>query len=497
MTAPSDGGGVGVTAHGWGWRHAGRSAWALRHLDVTIDAGQRVLLLGPSGSGKSTFLQGLAGLLGREEDGHAEGRLLVDGVDPAQRRNRIGMVLQDPDAQVMLSRVGDDVAFGMENFNVAADEIWPRARRALDAVGLKLPFSHDTSHLSGGQQQRLALAGVLAMNPGLILLDEPTANLDPAGVLDVVAAVTTTAETTGATVVVVEHRTATWLPVVDRVIAFGADGQLVADGPPEPTIRREHARLAAAGIWLPELPLPSITRRDRAGGDVLLTASGLAPGHPGGPALHDGLDFDIRARTTTVVTGPNGGGKTTLALTVGGLLPPVDGKLEAAADFAPSPRRRSPIRWRSRELLTRIGSVFQNPEHQFLTGTVRDELALGPRALKRADAAIDATTDALLERLRLTHLAHVNPYTLSGGEQRRLSVATVLATGPEVLVLDEPTFGQDRTTWEELLRLLAELTDEGSAVVAVTHDADFADLLADQRIELPGQQTDSMSGATR
>ena len=224
MTAPSDGGGVGVTAHGWGWRHAGRSAWALRHLDVTIDAGQRVLLLGPSGSGKSTFLQGLAGLLGREEDGHAEGRLLVDGVDPAQRRNRIGMVLQDPDAQVMLSRVGDDVAFGMENFNVAADEIWPRARRALDAVGLKLPFSHDTSHLSGGQQQRLALAGVLAMNPDLLLLDEPTANLDPDGVLDVVAAVTTTAETTGATVVVVEHRTATWLPVVDRVIAFGADG---------------------------------------------------------------------------------------------------------------------------------------------------------------------------------------------------------------------------------------------------------------------------------
>ncbi|SUA04594.1 ATPase component of various ABC transporters with duplicated ATPase domain [Mycolicibacterium fortuitum] len=205
--------------------------------------------------------------------------------------------------------------------------------------------------------------------------------------------------------------------------------------------------------------------------------------------MHIGLDFEIAAGQTTVITGPNGAGKSTLALTLGGLLPAPSGRLEAGPDFAPSPARRNPIRWRSKELLTRIGSVFQDPEHQFLTATVRDELALGLKAIKRPAAEIKARTDELLERLRLTHLATVNPYTLSGGEKRRLSVATMLATAPKVIILDEPTFGQDRRTWEELTRLLAEIADGGTAVVAATHDLDFADLLADARIVLPDWET--------
>jgi energy-coupling factor transport system ATP-binding protein len=159
--------------------------------------------------------------------------------------------------------------------------------------------------------------------------------------------------------------------------------------------------------------------------------------------------------------------------------------LTGAPDFAPAAARPEPIRWRSRELLTRIGSVFQDPEHQFLTASVYDELALGPRALTRDRAAVAAIVDSLLNRLGLTALADVNPYTLSGGEKRRLSVATVLATAPAVIVLDEPTFGQDRTTWTELVALLAEITDEGTAVVAITHDRDFVDALADHHIDLP------------
>ena len=142
--------------------------------------------------------------------------------------------------------------------------------------------------------------------------------------------------------------------------------------------------------------------------------------------------------------------------------------------------RGAPHRWRSRELLPLIGTVFQNPEHQFLTGTVRDELEVGPRALKRPLDHIDG----ILERLRLTALARANPFTLSGGEQRRLSVATVLASAPRMLVLDEPTFGQDANTWAELVALIAELIDDGSALVAMTHDAEFVDALADRRVEL-------------
>lgn len=374
-------GGVRAIAQGWHWRHAGRSQWALSDLNLTIEPGERVLLLGASGSGKSTLLQGFAGLLDSGEDGDESGRLLVDGASPADRRDRIGMVLQNPDSQVILSRVGDDVAFGMENLNVERDAIWPRARRALAAVGLELPMSRDTGRLSGGQQQRLALAGVLAMNPGLILLDEPTANLDPAGVIEVRDAVLAASEQTGATLIVIEHRTAVWLPVVDRVIVLDAHGRVVADGPPMDTIARQRDRLRTAGVWVPGAELPEIARR-HSPGPPLLTAADLSIGYRRGVAAR-GLNFDIDRGATTIVTGPNGAGKSALALTLGGLLPPRRGRLTASAAFAPSTRRREPISWRSRELLTRIGSVFQNSEHQFLTASVRDELALGPRALKQ------------------------------------------------------------------------------------------------------------------
>lgn len=484
-------GGVAVAARDWHWRHAGRSRWALSGIDLTIEPGERVLLLGASGSGKSTLMQGLAGLLDSDEDGDESGALLIDDAAPADSRSRIGMVLQNPDAQVILSRVGDDVAFGMENFQVPREEIWPRTRRALAAVGLDLPAHHDTSHLSGGQKQRLALAGVLAMNPALLLLDEPTANLDPAGVDEVRDAVTSAVEQSGSTLIVIEHRTAAWLPVVDRVIVLGADGRVVADGAPAGVLDRQREELRRAGVWVPGLELPAIPH-DRAPGTALLAAADLSVGYPTGPPS-GAVDFEIAQGTTTVVTGPNGVGKSALALTVGGLLPPRGGRLDAERRFAPSPHRREPLRWRSRELLTRIGSVFQNPEHQFLTGSVLDELALGPRALKRDRATVTAVCDELLERLHLTHLAQANPYTLSGGEQRRLSVATVLATQPEMIVLDEPTFGQDRITWEELLRLLADIADQGTAVVAVTHDADFATLLADQRIDLHQVNPDALA----
>lgn len=475
--------GARATVQHWGWQHAGQQRWAVRDLDLDIEAGQRVLVLGPSGSGKSTLLLGLAGLLGGAEEGHQTGRILVDGEPPTGQRGRIGMVLQDPDSQVILSRIGDDVAFGLENLAVPRAAIWPRVDAALESVGLRLPVSQDTSTLSGGQKQRLALAGVLAMNPGLILLDEPTANLDAAGVIEVRDAVTAVAEATGATVVVVEHRTQTWLPVVDRVIVLGADGGLVADGPPGQTIARERDHLLRSGIWVPDATPPRICRNRPATGEALLTATGLSVGYPTAP-VYDGLDFQIRRGRVTAVTGPNGTGKSTLALTLGGLLPPYGGCLEAQPGFAPSPGRREPIRWRSKELLTRIATVFQEPEHQFLTGTVRDEILLGPKALDRPTAEIAALADDLLDRLRLAQLANRNPYTLSGGEKRRLSVATVLITRPGLIVLDEPTFGQDRRTWVELIALLSEVADDGTAVVAATHDDQFVDLLADNRVEL-------------
>ncbi|MEQ1737493.1 MAG: ABC transporter ATP-binding protein, partial [Rhodoglobus sp.] len=394
---------------------------------------------------------------------------------------RAGLVLQDPDSQVILAKVGDDVAFGCENLSVPRDEIWPRVRESLDAVGLDVALDRSTSALSGGQKQRLALAGVLAMRPGLLLLDEPTANIDPAGVTEVRDAVGRVLDRTGATLIVVEHRVAVWRDLVNRVVVLGAGGGILADGDPDTVLHERGAELASLGVWVPAFPPARPMRGDRAAAVPLLEARGLAVGRDE-PVQRD-LTHDVLAGSTLAITGPNGSGKSTLGLTLAGLLEPRDGEL-AATDALARGIRPSPIRWRSRDLLTRIGTVFQEPEHQFLAPTVRSELAIGPRALRPSPAEIEARIDELLERLRLTELANANPFTLSGGQKRRLSVATVLATRPQLLVLDEPTFGQDSRTWGELVALLAELVDGGTGIVTMTHDLALVDALADARLEL-------------
>jgi energy-coupling factor transporter ATP-binding protein EcfA2 len=477
---------AGVQALGWGWRHSGRSAWALSGLDLSIGPGERVLLLGASGSGKSTLVHGLAGVLGGDEEGESRGRLLVDGVTPDAARGRVGLVLQDPDSQVILARVGDDVAFGAENLGVPREEIWRRVAESLDAVGLRLPLSHPTGSLSGGQKQRLALAGVLAMRPGLILLDEPTANLDPEGVVEVREAVARVADSTGATLIVIEHRVAVWQRLVDRVIVLEAGAGVRADGTPREVLGRQGAALAESGVWVPGFTPPAPARTHHSGPQLLRTEQ-LAIARVPSEVLHTGISVTVEEGRMLAVTGPNGSGKSTLGLTLAGLLPPASGRV-LAEDVLAQGIGEEPIRWKSRELLTRIGTVFQDPEHQFLTGTVRDELAVGPRAIGMSPAKTAERVAELASRLRLEALLAANPFTLSGGEKRRLSVAAVLATRPPLLVLDEPTFGQDARTWRELVAMLAELLDAGSAAVAMTHDAEFVAALADAEYRMSAIQ---------
>ncbi|MGF1661467.1 MAG: ABC transporter ATP-binding protein, partial [Kineosporiaceae bacterium] len=248
--------GVGWRARGWGWRHPGRRAWAVRDLDLEVAAGERVLLLGPSGSGKSTLLLGLAGLLESDLAGEAEpadaetGALLVAGRPARAAREagaRVALLLQDPDSQTVLARVGDEVAFGLENAGVPPDRIPAEVARALAGAGLgHLALDRPTSRLSSGQRQRLALAAVLAPGGDLLLLDEPTAMLDPGGAVALRDAVAARVAATGATLVVVEHRVDLWLPVVDRVVVLGPDG-VAADGAPADVLGRRRADLAAAG----------------------------------------------------------------------------------------------------------------------------------------------------------------------------------------------------------------------------------------------------------
>jgi len=247
--------------------------------------------------------------------------------------------------------------------------------------------------------------------------------------------------------------------------------------------------LIAAGVWVPGF-VPSTRSRTSGGtGDLLLAAEELAVSRekprrrrfkPIPPVpVQRGLSAQVRAGQALTITGPNGAGKSTFALTLAGLLAPVEGKVSATVDLSQG-AGIDPYKWKAQQLIARIGTVFQEPEHQFVTGNVLDELMFGPRHLGHGEERVDE----LLHRLRLSELVDANPYTLSGGEKRRLSVATVLAAHPQVLVLDEPTFGQDANTWAELASFLSELLDAGTAVVSVTHDAEFSAALGGTELPL-------------
>ena len=493
-TAPSqdgqeplgEGAGARVCARDWGWRHAGRKNPALSGVDLDIAPGERVLVLGPSGSGKSTLMGGLAGLLGGAEEGEATGTLTVDGVAPAQARGRVGLLMQDPEAQVVLARVGDDVAFGMENLGVAREEIWPRVEESLAAVGLSVPLDHSTTELSGGQKQRLALASILAMGPGLLLLDEPTANLDPSGVAEVRAAVEAVVERTGATVVVVEHRVDVWASLVDRVIVV-ADGAIAADGPLRQVLAQQGDALRERGIWLPgddvaaEVgPAPEVPPAS-SGTTPIARVADLTIGYDKNSPVRSGIDLTIERGVSTCIVGANGAGKSTFALTLAGLLPPISGTVEVETSDG---TRGDPHEWSSKQLLGRMSMVFQEPEYQFLASTVAEELAIGPRAAGMSEAEIAPLVDEHLEALGLTTLARANPMTLSGGEKRRLSVATALISAPELLILDEPTFGQDRGTWLGLVRLLRAALARGVTLVSITHDPAFVAAMGQRVVDL-------------
>jgi energy-coupling factor transport system ATP-binding protein len=460
-----------VRLRGFGHRHAGRRRWAVRGVDLDIAHGERVALLGPSGAGKSTLLAALAGLL-PPESGEREGVVEVDGRDPREARDRIGMVFQDPQSQLVMERAGDDVAFGPENRGTPPQDIPRLVSDALRLVGFPYGPERATHALSGGEQQRLALAGALVTRPGLLLLDEPTANLDPRGAALVRRVLARIGETTQ---IVVEHRVAELLGQLDRVVVLEPGGGVRADGPPARVFAEHGERLAADGVWVPGVP-PAAHPPRTAPGEELLLARDLAYR----PVL-GGLDVTVNAAEALAVVGPNGVGKSTLALLLGGLMAPTGGRVAATRALAGADVARPPHRWRAGALASRIGSVFQNPEHQFVTAKVRDELALG--------AADPGRADELLVRLRLDVLAEANPHTLSGGEQRRLSVATALAAAPRLLILDEPTFGQDRRTWTELVALLAGLRDEGHGVVAVTHDPQFRDALGARELRLRERQS--------
>lgn len=514
--------------------HEGADAATPRSITFTVAPGEVVLVLGPSGSGKSTLALAMNGLIPHAIPARVEGQVRVAGVDAsastvAQLSTQVGMVFQDPDAQLITGTVLDEVAFGVENLCLPADEVMRRAEDALRRVGLWERRAENPDQLSGGARQRLAIACALAMGSPLLVLDEPTANLDPAGIEDVYAALGDLVAAGDRGIVLIEHNLDAAIAFVDRVVVMDGDGRLVRDGPAAAVLREHAAELHSLGVWLPvatlaalrlrragwaldplpltpaELraaleaePAPHHARRPSpnppvsgAGDAALITVRDLHVSRGRREVLH-GIDLAIAPGEFLAVVGENGAGKTTLVQAIAGVVPPPRGHV-LVDDVDPG-------RASARELVRHIGFVFQNPEHQFIAHTVYDELAHALRLRRVPEQEVRARVDDMLARFGLTAKAGRHPFLLSGGQKRRLSVGTALIAGPPVLALDEPTFGQDRARADELLGILDGLHREGRTVIVVTHDmqlvaehATHVAVLSNGRLRAHGRTADVLA----
>lgn len=447
---------------------------ALSGIQLHLAPGERMLLLGPSGSGKSTLLRVLAGIVPQSIHASVTGRASVAGRDATstpvpELSDSVATMTQNPTDQLCLPAVLDELAFPLENRRVPPEKIGQRIDETLRAVGAGHLIRRRTAELSGGEGQKVALAAALSPDPDIVLLDEPTAHLDSRGVTQVANAIAADGSS-WRTMVLVEHRLdeLPWLP--ERVLILDADGSVAIEGATAEVLRSYGPALASDGVWLPcetELEIATgLTEPADQAEALSRTVGRRPPSTPGevvrranattvfrdGAATVTGVDLELRRGQVTAIIGPNGSGKTTLLLGLAGLLP-ATGVTGGT-----------------------VGMVFQNPEHQFLTRSARDEIRYGHASF--------SDVDDVLGRFDLEGLGDADPFRLSGGQQRRLSLAAMALQDRDVLLADEPTFGQDRNTTQAVASALTEIAGSGRAVAVATHDLRLVARIADRVVVL-------------
>jgi energy-coupling factor transport system ATP-binding protein len=479
-----------LAVDGLTFRYRSAAAPSISDLNFVAAAGDLLLIAGGSGSGKSTLLRCLNGLIPRSYGGDLSGQIAINGQAPAgmglaQLAQLVGTILQDPDRQIVTSYVERQVAFGPENLG------WPRERiRAAVAATLeRLRIGHlrnrETGGLSGGERQKVALAGLLSMNPRILLLDEPLASLDPASAREALALFRELADD-GRVVLLVEHRVEDALVARPERTLFMRDGRQVFLGasedflaladprevklPAEVALARLGTRDWGLGIGeqdrLPTPnPQPPLPNSRPTPGDPLLELADIRFGYGDGPEILRGISLTLREGEVVAIMGPNGAGKSTLLRHGIGLLRPKSGHVRVAGQEA----HGSTVA----QLARTVGYVFQSPSHMLFAPTVRAELTFGPRNLGLDPAAADAAVPAALAQVGLTGFEDRAPLSLSFGQQKRLGIAAVLSMRPRVLVLDEPTAGQDHGSTQALMHMIGGLAGL-AATVLITHDVDLA-----------------------
>ncbi len=466
---------------------------ALDRVSLRVGRGEMVAVMGPSGAGKSTLAKVLNRAIPAFHAGWLSGSVELLGMamehhGVADLAGRVALVAQDFEAQLFSTNVQQEVVFGLEQLGTEPRLIRQRAADALARVGLAGFEERDPATLSGGEKQRLAIAASLALQPDLLVFDEPTTDLDPAGKEEVLA-VLAALRRAGTTLVVVEHEIRA-AELADRLILLD-QGRIAADGPSQ-TLLRDVARLQRHAVRPPELasiaahfdlsePPSSVeaaiqilrvhqVHAEAHSSEVHATPVPAKPlvelqdvrfAYPGGPPILDGISLRIDPGESIALLGRNGSGKTTLAKHLNGLLQPSAGTVRlAGVPLVGMPLAR---------IAAQVGYVFQNPDVQIFADSVADEVAFGPRNLGLSAAEVDERVEATLRAVGLEAARDEDPFILTKGERQRLAVASLLALRPSVLVLDEPTTGLDDHEQQAMMRLVGELRRGGTAVVMITH----------------------------
>ncbi|MFG6116734.1 ABC transporter ATP-binding protein [Halobacillus sp. MO56] len=488
----------------------------LSGIDFCLSHGETALLLGPSGCGKSTLTYCLNGLYPGELDGTMKGERYYQGVpyekfEAGELSQRVGVVFQDPESQFCMLTVEDEIAFGLENLKTAPEIIREKVDWALEMVGLAEVKKAEISTLSGGMKQKLALACVLAMEPELLILDEPTSLLDPHARRSFIETVVTLQKENDFALLIIEHNLDEWLPYGDRCLLMNRHGRIFYDGSIAQGFYQHYETIRSEGIWMPELFRTAQELSDQG----LIELYGEYPVHlesltakikpetlenkpaelspetkhiESSPEIHlslqnigskhilEDITIEIKEGEWAAIVGANGAGKTTLSLLMAGLVHPSSGNIQL--------NDKAMDKFRDHLLWQEIGYVFQNPEHQFVADTVFEEIAYGLRLQEVPEEVVTEKTTQMLERYRLLPHADRHPYTLSQGQKRRLSIATMMVEHQSLLILDEPTFGQDEQAAKEVIDLLEVRNQAGTTLVMVTHDMELVDQHADHVIVL-------------
>ena len=432
----------------------------LDDLNLEIDAGESVLVTGPSGCGKTTLTRCLNGLIPHAIPADLEGRVLVGGTPTTARTvadlsTTVGLVFQNPATQLFNLTVEEEVAFGPRNLGLDEEDVGERAGWALDLTATAGLRTRPVHALSGGEQQRVAIAAVLAMRPSVLILDEPTSSLDARARGDLMATLRSLRETWGVTVVVVEHRLGEVARLASRTLVM-QEGRILVDGPTE-AIFADRDLLRGLGVRRPgETTLDDwgalLVPRAPAGGTPIVTFEGVDAGYRGRRVLR-GLDLVLHEGEFAALVGENGAGKSTVARLLAGLMKP----------------ERGTVRWQRQRLVPGrdVGLLFQNPLHQLFCVRVDEEVGFGPENFKMTDGA---AKDAAMSATDLSALRHRAVHTLSSGQQQRTALAAVLATRPRLIILDEPTLGQDWGHLSRFMEYLVELNRAGCAILLISHD---------------------------